>query len=130
MRDLREIKITARDERLRLLAQGCSNKEIAAELQISPRTVKQHLRTLFLRAEIREGRKRVRNGTGKRPLSPHASLMKRKQRKHYCLFFCYKSPHGLQGSFSYKPSPVKTRSRKARQSAVTTRHPLVSTTAS
>jgi DNA-binding NarL/FixJ family response regulator len=42
------------------LVQGCSNKEIAGQLKISPRTVKQHLRTLFLRAGIREGRKRVK----------------------------------------------------------------------
>ena len=42
------------------MVQGCSNKEIAGQLNISPRTVKQHLRTLFLRAGIREGRKRVK----------------------------------------------------------------------
>ena len=60
MIDLSVIKITPRDEDvLRLLAQGCSNKEIARQLTISPRTVKQHLRTLFLRAGIRQGRKRV-----------------------------------------------------------------------
>lgn len=60
MLDLEQIKITRRDEDvLRLLVQGCSNKEIAAELNISPRTVKQHLRTLFLRAGIKQGRKRV-----------------------------------------------------------------------
>jgi len=51
---------TRRDhEVLHLLVQGCSNKEIAAELNISPRTVKQHLRTIFLRAGIKQGRKRV-----------------------------------------------------------------------
>ena len=61
---LDEIKITPRDRQvLRFLVQGCSNKEIAAQLEISPRTVKQHLRTLFLRAGIKEGRKRVRLAT-------------------------------------------------------------------
>ncbi len=64
MMDLSEIKITPRDDQvLKLLVQGCSNKEIAQQLNISPRTVKQHLRTLFLRAGIRDGRKRVKLAT-------------------------------------------------------------------
>jgi DNA-binding NarL/FixJ family response regulator len=60
MINLDNVKVTRRDQQvLQLLVQGCSNKEIAAELSISPRTVKQHLRTLFLRAGIKQGRKRV-----------------------------------------------------------------------
>ena len=64
MSNIDHIKITPRDAQvLQLLVQGCSNKEIASQLNISPRTVKQHLRTLFLRAGIREGRKRVKLAT-------------------------------------------------------------------
>ncbi|HTU41170.1 MAG TPA: helix-turn-helix transcriptional regulator [Candidatus Aquilonibacter sp.] len=64
MLELDKVKVTPRDRQvLDLLVQGCSNKEIAGQLSISPRTVKQHLRTLFLRAGIREGRKRVRLAT-------------------------------------------------------------------
>jgi DNA-binding NarL/FixJ family response regulator len=55
MINLQQMKITPRDQQvLKLLVQGCSNKEIAVQLKISPRTVKQHLRTLFLRAGIQE----------------------------------------------------------------------------
>ena len=64
MIDLGDMKITPRDQQvLNLLIQGCSNKEIGRQLGISPRTVKQHLRTLFLRAGIKEGRKRVKLAT-------------------------------------------------------------------
>ena len=62
MLNIDHIKITPRDEQvLQLLVQGCTNKEIAS--QLSPRTVIQHLRTLFLRAGIRDGRKRVKLAT-------------------------------------------------------------------
>ena len=53
--NLNAVKITARDEEvLHLLVLGCSSKEIAGSLKISPRTVKQYLRTLFLRVGISE----------------------------------------------------------------------------
>jgi DNA-binding NarL/FixJ family response regulator len=62
--NLERMKVTPRDQQvLDLLVQACSNKEIAGKLSISPRTVKQHLRTLFLRAGIRDGRKRLRLAT-------------------------------------------------------------------
>jgi DNA-binding NarL/FixJ family response regulator len=61
MVNLEQVKVTPRDQQVsNLLVQGCSNKEIAGQLNISPRTVKQHLRTLSLRAGIREGRRRVK----------------------------------------------------------------------
>jgi DNA-binding NarL/FixJ family response regulator len=63
MLNLDHIKITPRDQQvLQLLIQGCSNKEIASQLNISPRTVKQHLRTLFLRAGIRDGAQTRKTG--------------------------------------------------------------------
>ncbi len=77
MLNLDQIKITRRDRQvLDLLVQGCSNKEIASQLDISPRTVKQHLRTLFLRAGIREGRKRVILAT---------AMFEKEQRNHVTL---------------------------------------------
>jgi DNA-binding NarL/FixJ family response regulator len=61
MINLDQIKVTPREQQvLNLLAQGFSNREIGGELSISLRTVKQHLRMLFLRAGICEGSKRVK----------------------------------------------------------------------
>ena len=58
---LDQVKVTPCDQQvLNLLVQGCSNKEIAGPLHFSSRTVKQRLRTMLLRAGIREGRKRVK----------------------------------------------------------------------
>ena len=61
MINLDQVNASPREKQvLNLLVQGCSNREIGGELNISQRTVKQHLRTLFLRAGIREGNKRVK----------------------------------------------------------------------
>jgi DNA-binding NarL/FixJ family response regulator len=58
---LDQFKVSPREQQvLSLLVQGCSNKEIASQLGISHRTVKEHMRIMFLRAGIREGDKRVR----------------------------------------------------------------------
>jgi DNA-binding NarL/FixJ family response regulator len=59
--NLDQFKVSPRERQvLNLLVQGCSNKDIGGQLHISLRTVKQHLRMLFLRAGIREGGKRVK----------------------------------------------------------------------
>jgi DNA-binding NarL/FixJ family response regulator len=61
MNNVGEVRVTPRDHQiLDLLVQGCSNREIGVELQISPRTVKQHLGNLFARVGILDGRKRVK----------------------------------------------------------------------
>jgi DNA-binding NarL/FixJ family response regulator len=61
MSNLDQFKVSPRQQQvLNSLVQGCSNKEIGGQLHISLRTVKEHLRMLFLRAGIREGAKRVK----------------------------------------------------------------------
>jgi DNA-binding NarL/FixJ family response regulator len=61
MTNLDQVKVTARDQQvLNLLVEGCSNREIGGQLRISQRTVKQHLRMLFLRTGILYGRTRVK----------------------------------------------------------------------
>jgi DNA-binding NarL/FixJ family response regulator len=61
MINLDQVKVTRREQQvLNLLVQGFSNREIGGVLNISLGTVKQHLRTLFLRTGIHEGDKRVK----------------------------------------------------------------------
>ena len=61
MLDVSRIKITTREKQvLSLLVLGCSNGEIAGELNMAEGTVKEHLRNLFKRAEMRDGRKRIK----------------------------------------------------------------------
>jgi len=61
MSNFEQAEVSPRKQQvLNLLVQGCSNKEIGAQLHMSLGTVKQHLRIMFLCAGIREGRKRVK----------------------------------------------------------------------
>ena len=61
MINLDQVKLTPREQQVvNLLVQGFSNREIGDELCISLRTVKQHLRMLFLRVGILDGSKRVK----------------------------------------------------------------------
>lgn len=61
MTNLAQVKVTHRDQQvLHLLTQGCSNREIGGQLNISLGTVKNHLRILFSRAGILDGHKRVK----------------------------------------------------------------------
>jgi DNA-binding NarL/FixJ family response regulator len=61
VKDISQVRITPRDrEILDLLVQGCSNEDIAKELGIAARTVKSHLRTLYMRFGIEGEGQRVR----------------------------------------------------------------------
>jgi DNA-binding NarL/FixJ family response regulator len=61
MINLDQVSVTPRGQRVvNLLVDGFSNPEIRGQLNISQRTVKQHLRLLFLRVGIHEGSKRVK----------------------------------------------------------------------
>ena len=53
MVSLSEIKITPRDEQvLKLLVEGCSNKEIASLLSLSLETVRTHLRHIYEKLHV------------------------------------------------------------------------------
>jgi len=60
--DLNQAKLPPATRVWNLFVQGCSNREIASRLNISPRPPhgKAPLRTLILRARIRDGRKRLK----------------------------------------------------------------------
>lgn len=54
---LRAMGVTGREvDVLKLVVAGCSNKEIAAELVLSPKTVERHLSSLFTRLGVRDRR--------------------------------------------------------------------------
>jgi ATP/maltotriose-dependent transcriptional regulator MalT len=53
MTNLNHVKVSPCEQQvLSLLVRGCSNKEIASQINISHLTVKEHMRMLFLRAGI------------------------------------------------------------------------------
>ena len=61
MINLDQVNVTPREQQvLNLLVHGFTNREIGGQLNISLRTVKQHLRMLFSRTGIRGGSKRVK----------------------------------------------------------------------
>jgi DNA-binding NarL/FixJ family response regulator len=61
MTNFDRVKATPRDQQvLNLLVQGFSNREIGGDLNISTGVVKHHLRILFMRAGIFDGRKRIK----------------------------------------------------------------------
>jgi DNA-binding CsgD family transcriptional regulator len=67
-----DIRFTPRQRQvIQLIAEGCSNVEIAERLGVSPRTAKAH--SDILRSKLRVGRRRqiplaFRNATGENPL--------------------------------------------------------------
>jgi DNA-binding CsgD family transcriptional regulator len=48
----------------RLVAKGGSNKEVAAELFLSPRTIDYHLRKIFMKLGISSRSELIRQGVG------------------------------------------------------------------
>ncbi len=53
-REIRSILTQREEQVIRFLVQGMSNKEIAAELQISAETVKEHVRHIFRKTEVHD----------------------------------------------------------------------------
>jgi DNA-binding CsgD family transcriptional regulator len=47
-----------------LVAEGSSNKEVAAQLFLSPRTVEYHLRKIFMKLGISSRSELIRHGVG------------------------------------------------------------------
>ena len=65
---LRALAVTSREvDVLKLVVEGCSTKEIAASLYLSPKTVERHLTSLFSRLGVRNRRELAELGSAHLP---------------------------------------------------------------
>src|SRR5271154_2021393 len=105
-----------------LLLQGCDNSEIAAQLNMAPRTVKAHFNRLFLRFGIRSGIKRVKLATllYRRELCQQSNSTEPEPQTNASSESLPWSPRGSRTVKSHKPSERRNTSSKTTSASSTT----------